>query len=74
MLTGEVKARIITVLQELVAEHQARRVNATDEVVEQYWKVRKLKYDYPAPPKIEPIGGKGKKDKKRGGGKNQEKK
>ena len=66
------KARVIQVLQELVAEHQARRALATDEVVEEYWRIRKLKYDYPDPPKIE-VGNKGKKEKKRGGGKNQAK-
>jgi len=71
LLTGEVKARIIQVLQELVAEHQGRRENATQEVVDEFWRIRKLQYDYPEPPKIEVAGGK--KEKKRGGGKNQQK-
>ena len=45
-------------LQELVAEHQERRAGATDEVVQEFWRIRKLKYDYPDPPKVitlEPI-------------------
>ena len=71
-MTGEVKARVIQVLQELVADHQGRREKATMEVVDEFWRIRKLQYDYPDPPKIEPAG-KGKKEKKRGGGKNQQK-
>jgi len=63
------KAKCIEVLQELVREHQKRRENATDDVVQQYWNIRKLKYDYPEAPKPEmPTG---KKQKQRGGGKNQ---
>eukprot|EP00636_Phaeomonas_parva_P014981 CAMPEP_0118873780 /NCGR_PEP_ID=MMETSP1163-20130328/15445_1 /TAXON_ID=124430 /ORGANISM="Phaeomonas parva, Strain CCMP2877" /LENGTH=642 /DNA_ID=CAMNT_0006809087 /DNA_START=154 /DNA_END=2082 /DNA_ORIENTATION=- len=42
MLTGEVKARLIQVLQELVAEHQERRAKATDAVVRRFMKVRPL--------------------------------
>lgn len=69
ILSGEMKARCIEVLQELVAEHQERREKATDEVVEEFWKIRKLKYDYPEAPKVEmPTG---KKQKQRGGAKNQ---
>ena len=52
MLSGEMKARCVEVLQELVAEHQERRVGATEEVVAEYWRIRKLKYDYPDPPKV----------------------
>ena len=84
LLSGEMKARCIEVLQELVAEHQERRAGATDEVVQEFWRIRKLKYDYPDPPKvdfksdfkfenifqIEPAGAK-KKQKQRGGAKNQ---
>ena len=69
LLTGEVKARCISVLQELVAEHQGRRDQATDETVSKFWEIRKLEFDYPDPPKIEVKSGK--KEKKRGGGKNQ---
>lgn len=63
------KARCIEVLQELVAEHQERRAKATDDVVEEFWKIRKLKYDYPEAPKAEMPSGK--KQKQRGGAKNQ---
>ena len=63
------KARCISVLQELVAEHQARRDQATDETVSKFWEIRKLDFDYPDPPKIGIKSGK--KEKKRGGGKNQ---
>lgn len=52
LLSGEMKARCIEVLQELVAEHQERRAGATDEVVQEFWRIRKLKYDYPDPPKV----------------------
>ena len=69
ILSGEMKARCIEVLQELVAEHQERREKATDEVVEEFWKIRKLKYDYPEAPKAELPSGK--KQKQRGGAKNQ---
>lgn len=69
ILSGEMKARCIEVLQELVAEHQERREKATDEVVEEFWKIRKLKYDYPEAPKAEMPSGK--KQKQRGGAKNQ---
>ena len=37
------KARCIEVLQELIAEHQARRETATDEKVSDFWRIRKLK-------------------------------
>lgn len=63
------KARCIEVLQELVAEHQERRALATDELVDEFWKIRKLKYDYQEAPKAEMPAGK--KQKQRGGGKNQ---
>lgn len=44
MLTGEVKARLIDVLQPMVAAHQAARVKATDEVVNQFMSVRPLDF------------------------------
>ncbi|CAG5105750.1 Oidioi.mRNA.OKI2018_I69.chr1.g2419.t1.cds [Oikopleura dioica] len=69
LLTGEIKQKCIACLQELVKEHQERRVNATPEKVQDYWAIRKLKYDFPDPPKIEEKSGK--KEKKRGGAKNQ---
>lgn len=46
------KARCIEVLQALVAEHQERRLGATEDVVGEFWRIRKLKYDYPDPPKV----------------------
>lgn len=69
LLTGEIKQKCIACLQDLVKEHQARREHATLEKVADYWKVRKLKFEYPEPPQVEVTGGK--KEKKRGGGKNQ---
>lgn len=84
MLTGEIKQKCIACLQELTKEHQERRALATAEKVQDYWSVRKLKYDFPDPPKSKPrrlsrayfkfllVEVKtGKKEKKRGGAKNQ---
>jgi len=50
MLTGEIKQCVIEVLQRIVAEHQARRANVTDDVVRQFMTPRQLKYDYSAVP------------------------
>jgi len=36
MLTGEIKAKLISILQVIVAEHQARRAEVTDAVVETF--------------------------------------
>lgn len=44
MLTGEVKARLIEVMQEMVSAHQAARATVTDEVVEQFMAVRPLEF------------------------------
>lgn len=44
MLTGEVKKELIGVLQELVGEHQSRREKVTDDVVEEFMKVRPLEF------------------------------
>ena len=44
MLTGEVKKELIGVLQALVAEHQARRKDVTDEIVRQFMEVRQLEF------------------------------
>jgi len=41
--TGEVKKRLIEVLKEMVAAHQARRATITDEEVAEWMSVRKLK-------------------------------
>ncbi len=44
MLTGEVKARLISVLQAMVTEHQEARKLATDEVVERFMAIRELEF------------------------------
>lgn len=36
MLTGELKKELIEVLQPLIAEHQARRKEVTDEIVKEF--------------------------------------
>lgn len=46
MLTGELKKVLIEVLQPLIAEHQARRKEVTDEVVKEFMTPRKLSYDF----------------------------
>lgn len=46
MLTGELKKVLIEVLQPLIAEHQARRKEVTDEVVKEFMSPRKLSYDF----------------------------
>jgi len=46
MLTGELKKQLITILQKLVAEHQERRKNITDDVVQEYMKPRKLNFSF----------------------------
>ena len=51
LLTGEIKQKCIACLQELTKQHQERRALATPEKVQDYWAVRKLKYDFPDPPK-----------------------
>jgi tryptophanyl-tRNA synthetase len=45
LLTGEVKGRLVEVIQAMVAEHQGRRVGVTDEVVKNFMAVRPLKYE-----------------------------
>lgn len=44
MLTGEVKARLIALVQGMVAEHQEARKSATDEVVERFMAIRELDF------------------------------
>ncbi|PVD26629.1 hypothetical protein C0Q70_14307 [Pomacea canaliculata] len=46
LLTGHLKQELIGVLQKIVAEHQARRSQVTEEVVKRFMKPRKLKYNY----------------------------
>ena len=44
MLSGEVKARLIAVVQGLVADHQEARKLATDETVERFMAIRELDF------------------------------
>jgi len=44
MLTGEIKAELIGVLQKLVAAHQERKAQVTDEDVKEYMRPRPLNY------------------------------
>lgn len=44
MLSGEIKAKAIGVLQAIVAEHQANRATVTDEVLEQFLAQRELNF------------------------------
>ncbi|XP_069976955.1 tryptophan--tRNA ligase, cytoplasmic isoform X2 [Penaeus vannamei] len=44
MLTGELKAELIKILQALVAEHQARKKEVTDDLVKEYMKPRPLNF------------------------------
>lgn len=46
MLTGELKKELIEVLQPLIAEHQARRKEVTDEIVKEFMTPRQLSYDF----------------------------
>ncbi|XP_055321363.1 tryptophan--tRNA ligase, cytoplasmic [Sitodiplosis mosellana] len=45
MLSGELKAKAIETLQPIVAEHQANRKLATDDVLDQFMALRQLKFD-----------------------------
>lgn len=51
LLTGEVKAQLIAVLQKLVSDHQERRKLVTDEVVKQFMAPRPLNFR-PDPPTV----------------------
>jgi tryptophanyl-tRNA synthetase len=44
MTTGEVKKRLIEVLTEMVTAHQERRAAVTQEVLEQFMRVRELEF------------------------------
>lgn len=46
MLTGEIKQEIITILQQVVAEHQHNRKLITDDLLKQYMTARKLNFNY----------------------------
>lgn len=44
MLSGEIKAKLIKVLQPIVANHQAKRAEVTDEVLDHFFAVRPLEF------------------------------
>ena len=44
MLTGELKRELVTVLQELVGQHQERRQAVTDELVKEFMTPRPLNF------------------------------
>lgn len=46
MLTGELKKAAIDTITPIITEYQARRAGVTDEVMQQFFKIRKLKYNY----------------------------
>lgn len=46
LLSGEIKKCAVDCLQPIVAEHQARRKEVTDEIVELFMTPRKLNFDY----------------------------
>lgn len=45
LLSGELKAKAIEILQPIVAEHQSQRKLVTDDVLEQFMAIRPLKFD-----------------------------
>lgn len=44
MLTGQVKKELITLLQDFVAEHQRKRAEVTEEVVDEFMRVRPMAF------------------------------
>merc|ERR1712226_703325 len=46
LLTGELKAKLIGLLQEIVAEHQKRRAEVTEEVIDEFMRPRKLEFAF----------------------------
>ena len=44
MLTGQVKKELITILQAFVAEHQRKRAEVTEELVDEFMRVRPMAY------------------------------
>jgi len=65
MLSGEIKAKLISVLTPIVQQFQERRSQITDEDVKEFMRNRKLNFDFD-PPKPE-IETQKTKEKKRGG-------
>ncbi|XP_048773739.1 tryptophan--tRNA ligase, cytoplasmic [Ostrea edulis] len=49
LMTGSLKKELVEILQKLVGEHRKRREDVTDDLVRQFMKPRKLKFDYPNP-------------------------
>lgn len=45
LLSGELKAKAIEVIQPIVAEHQANRKLVTEDVLDQFMAIRSLKLD-----------------------------
>jgi len=64
LLTGDLKKELIVILQAIVSDHVKRRTVVTDETVQEFMRVRKLKFDYPATPKPVPAATAGKKKTK----------
>jgi len=46
MLTGELKKELITLLTDLLADHNKRKAAVTDEMVKRFMTPRKLKFNY----------------------------
>ena len=46
LLTGYLKKDLIAILQKIVADHQERRKQVTDEIVMEYMKPRPLQFKY----------------------------
>lgn len=46
LLTGFLKKELISILQPMVAEHRERRKALTDDIVKEFMRPRKLKYDF----------------------------
>jgi tryptophanyl-tRNA synthetase len=44
MLTGQVKKELITLLQDFIAEHQRKRAEVTEEVVDEFMRVRPMAF------------------------------
>ena len=46
LLTGDLKKELVKVVKVIIAQHQQRRGQITDELVLQYMQPRKLNYNY----------------------------
>lgn len=64
LLTGELKAILIKVLQELVAKHQQARALVTEETIDSFFKIRRFACADNFPP-LPPQSGKKKKKAKK---------